>query len=493
MEDQKFISKKKIIALIVIGVLIVICIVLGITYSFMRPINETSSITSVSLNSCANITLTDTGESIDLENTYPMSRNRALQTTPYTFTVSSTCETYVGFNLYLATLNTNTLSDSSIHYIVTERGSKEALAEGILSEATNALNEFEDYEIDQLNNGIGGTYGNIYNIFNDNIPLQGEVSYDLYLYIDGTVTNETMGQIFRTGVAVKSYEREPDPTSLALDISLGNIIINEGSTSNTLYVSGGGLSEQVEIDNTLPIVITGTTEEYGIEVYGGTSNITLNNVSIVGNFPNGAFSLNNESVVNLNIENSNELYYREDFGLLVQNNSILIIDGNGILDVSGYGGIGGNYINGISNGSIIINGGTINASAISTGGSSRAAAAIGGEFKLIEINGGNITAIGSTNYPTGSGQGTWGAGIGSSFCDFGGGDIIINGGTIYAKGGAGAAGIGSGSTHTDEHIGEACAYTGQITISDNANITAIAGPSIGSPAPENIGSAGGGG
>lgn len=44
----------------------------------MIPINETSSITSVSLNSCANITLTDTGESIDLENTYPMSRNRAL-------------------------------------------------------------------------------------------------------------------------------------------------------------------------------------------------------------------------------------------------------------------------------------------------------------------------------------------------------------------------------------------------------------------------------
>ena len=136
-------SKKKIIALVVIGILIIICIVLGITYSFMKPINETSSITSVSLNSCANITLTDTGESIDLENSYPMSRNRALQTTPYTFSVSSTCETYVGFNLYLATLSSNALPDSSIHYMITEQGSKEALAEGILSEATNALSDFE--------------------------------------------------------------------------------------------------------------------------------------------------------------------------------------------------------------------------------------------------------------------------------------------------------------------------------------------------------------
>lgn len=53
-------SKKKIIALVVIGVLIVICIVLGITYAFMRPINDTSSITSVSLNSCAHIQILGT-------------------------------------------------------------------------------------------------------------------------------------------------------------------------------------------------------------------------------------------------------------------------------------------------------------------------------------------------------------------------------------------------------------------------------------------------
>ena len=56
----------KIILLSIISVLIIITIVLGITYSFMRPINETSSITSVNLESCANITLTDTGESINL-------------------------------------------------------------------------------------------------------------------------------------------------------------------------------------------------------------------------------------------------------------------------------------------------------------------------------------------------------------------------------------------------------------------------------------------
>ena len=198
----------KIILLSIISVLIIITIVLGITYSFMRPINETSSITSVNLESCANITLTDTGESINLSNSYPMTKNRAFETTPYTFTVSSTCPDSSGFNLYLATLNTNTLPDSSIHYIITEHGNKNVISEGILSEATNGLSDFEDYEIDQLNNGINGTYGSIYTLYNG--PLSDtEISYDLYLYIDESVTNETMGQTFSAGIAVKAGEYTP--------------------------------------------------------------------------------------------------------------------------------------------------------------------------------------------------------------------------------------------------------------------------------------------
>ena len=196
----------KIILLSIISVLIIITIVLGITYSFMRPINETSSITSVKLESCANITLTDTGESINLSNSYPMTKNRALQTTPYTFTVSSSCTDGSGFNLYLATLNTNTLSDSSIHYIITEHGNKNVITEGILSEATNGVSDFQDYELNELNNGINGTYGSIYRLHSSGINYNTEVTYDLYLYIDESVTNETMGQTFSAGLAVKASD-----------------------------------------------------------------------------------------------------------------------------------------------------------------------------------------------------------------------------------------------------------------------------------------------
>ena len=208
--------RTRIILLSVISILIVITIVLGITYSFMQANIDSSSVTEVSLSSCAKITLSDTGASINLNKTNPISKNRALQTTPYTFTVTSSCESYVGFNLYLATLNTNTLVDSSVHYIITRNGSKDILAEGILSEATNALSEFTSDDQNQLNVGINGTFGTIYKLYNDDIPLQGEVSYDLYLYIDSEVTDaSTMGKTFNAGIAVKSYDREADPATFA--------------------------------------------------------------------------------------------------------------------------------------------------------------------------------------------------------------------------------------------------------------------------------------
>ena len=194
----------RIILLCVIGVLIIITIVLGVTYSFMRPINETSSETKVSLNACANLTLKDTDTVVELSNSYPMSKNKALQTTPYTFTLTSSCGDRTAFSIYLATLNTNTLADNNIHYILTKGGTKEIITEGILSNATNALSEFNSYEQSELNTGINGTFSKIYKIYFNGISKDEEQVYDLYLYADESVTDSsTMNKTFKAGVAAK--------------------------------------------------------------------------------------------------------------------------------------------------------------------------------------------------------------------------------------------------------------------------------------------------
>ena len=201
----------RIIILSILAVLIVVVLSIGITTAFMKPVEQGGNLTEVSLSSCAKIKLTGTS-SVNLSNSYPMSRNRGLQTTPYSLTVTSYCDSYVGFNLYIATLNTNTLTDENIHYILTEKGSKTAVVEGILSSATDGSSDFSDTDKTELNTGLKGTYSKIYKIHNTTVALKGNKQYDLYLFVDESSTNTSMNKTFKAGVAVKAYDREKDQT-----------------------------------------------------------------------------------------------------------------------------------------------------------------------------------------------------------------------------------------------------------------------------------------
>ena len=204
-------KKTRLIIIGVLSIIIVILLSLGLTKAFMKPVEQGGNLTEISLESCAKIKLTGTS-SINLSSSYPMSRNRGLQTTPYSLTVTSYCDSYVGFNLYIATLNTNTLTDENIHYILTEKGSKTAVVEGILSSATDGSSDFSDTDKTELNTGLKGTYSKIYKIHNTTVALKGNKQYDLYLFVDESSTNTSMNKTFKAGVAVKAYDREKDQT-----------------------------------------------------------------------------------------------------------------------------------------------------------------------------------------------------------------------------------------------------------------------------------------
>ena len=204
-------KKTRLIIIGILSIIIVILLSLGLTKAFMKPVEQGGNLTEISLDSCAKIKLTGTS-SINLSSSYPMSRNRGLQTTPYSLTVTSYCDSYVGFNLYIATLNTNTLTDENIHYILTEKNSKNAVVEGILSSATDGSSDFSDTDKTELNTGLKGTYGSIYKIHNTTVALKGNKQYDLYLFVDESSTNTSMKKTFKAGVAVKAYDREKDQT-----------------------------------------------------------------------------------------------------------------------------------------------------------------------------------------------------------------------------------------------------------------------------------------
>lgn len=208
-------KKKKTILLLVIGILIIITLSLRVTYSYMKAKVEKGENTNITVSTCAKIQLKDNGNSINLENTYPMDDSMGLETKPYEFAISSTCEDYVGFNLYLTSLNDNQIEDSNIHFAITNKN-KTILSEGILNNQEKSENDFSTEELKELDIGIKGIHKNIYKILSKAMPLKGESTYQLYLWVDKDATNETMGKSFRVGLSIKSYERE---NNLAVDLS----------------------------------------------------------------------------------------------------------------------------------------------------------------------------------------------------------------------------------------------------------------------------------
>ena len=437
--------KKTTIITIIAGIVLTIILVIGSSYAmFYSESNFTNEMSYTS--GILDIELVDEegyNTDISLTNTLPKSDEEGRNSSPYRLKLRNNGDLTYTFDVKL--INTTTENSVDLNYV------KISINQG----AATTISELTD------------------NIIAKGVSLnpKEEITYDIRIWLDENTPNSEMGKNFQADISTYGVGSEYTPPEVfQLNISKGAITIDEGSDSTKLYINGGGLSEQTEIDNTLPIYITGSaTNNGGILVNSGTVNITLNNTNISG--ASGTFMIMSGANVNLTISGSNILnassgssISRTGNGIHVASGATLTINGTGILNATGAGsGIGGGYM--LAAGTIIINEGTINASSTATG------AGIGGYgIDLIEINGGNITA---TGYDYGTGL-EGGAGIGGCKEASITGWIRINGGTVYAKGGSGAAGIGGGGP-----MAMSCmlATAPNIEISDNANVTAINGGS----------------
>jgi hypothetical protein len=202
-------NNKKYILIGILSVIGVLILSIGLTYAFMQPILQENSVTDVTLQSCARLSLTNQTSSIALSGTnggYPMSKNRAFQNTPYSFKVTNSCADQTSYGIYIGTLSTNTLSiENNIHYIITTKGTKTIISEGIVTSSLNQYTAFTEQELSQYNSGIGGTVNAIYQLYSGTLASGVSAEYDLYLYVDSDVTGtDTMGKTFTAGLAVKA-------------------------------------------------------------------------------------------------------------------------------------------------------------------------------------------------------------------------------------------------------------------------------------------------
>ncbi len=214
-----------------------------------------------------------------------------------------------------------------------------------------------------------------------------------------------------TAVPTPEPEPEKPETTLTLDLSEGNILIEEDG-----YTIGDG--EKQSYTGAYTISGNSTVTANSITISGGTHTIVLDNV-VITTIAGSPIALTNEAKVNLQLSGTTTLNSPAKKACIeVPKGCELSLSGTGkLFAISGQ-----------------------SAAAIGASGSDKEADA--GTLGKIVIYSGTIVAKGGRN----------GAGIGDGQCGHGGGKIIVYGGDIYAQSGGNGAGIGAGGSEAKTDV-----------------------------------------
>lgn len=114
-------KKRHKIMLIVVGILLSIILLIGLSYAFyIFSVSQSSS--NVVRTDCFEITYTD-GNAINLMNTIPLTEEDAIELEPYTFTIHNVCNQAVSYNINLEILDSTTMNLGAVRYKIDENDS----------------------------------------------------------------------------------------------------------------------------------------------------------------------------------------------------------------------------------------------------------------------------------------------------------------------------------------------------------------------------------
>ena len=101
--------KKKNILFISVSLVLILLLGIGISYS-MWNITTSQDTTNTAYTKCFDVSITSQKNSIDLENTYPISDEKGKKLTPFSFTITNTCDIFASYTVNLESLKNTTLN-----------------------------------------------------------------------------------------------------------------------------------------------------------------------------------------------------------------------------------------------------------------------------------------------------------------------------------------------------------------------------------------------
>ena len=242
-------KKKKIILIIVI--LLVMMTVIGVSYAYWL-LTFSSHNPSKLVTSCLNLSLTNEKNDINLTKAYPISDTEGKKLTPYSFTITNTCDLFLSYTVNLEVLNESTMPYKYIKAMVN-------------NEAITKLKDLEDTQT-TLDNASSSKV-----LFKGTLGSGDSADYNIRLWMDEDVTindTDSMNTTFLSKVTIGAQRSTYIPSEQGYTTLANAILANEYQTTPEISKQKIAAKQAVDFSKPAPRLVW---SEYTDTNLGSTS------------------------------------------------------------------------------------------------------------------------------------------------------------------------------------------------------------------------------
>ena len=227
--------KKKII-LPVIAILCIALVFVGISYAYWH-FTYIGDKTNIGKSKCLSIELTNQKNEINLTNTYPISDEEGKKLTPYSFTMTNTCDTFISYDVNLEMLEGTTMNSKYMAVMINNE--KKELLSNLDSTGTVITGSTESRKL-----ASGSLSG------------EDSVDYTLRLWMDESVTinDDAMNKNFTSKIVVTAQPSNYSPKVAGYDTLHDAILANEYQTTPEQAIEKIQAKGKPDLSKTAPII-----------------------------------------------------------------------------------------------------------------------------------------------------------------------------------------------------------------------------------------------
>ena len=227
--------KNKKIKILTISILCILTITIGLSYGYYL-LNKVQENNNIAGSKCFNLEFTNEKNAISLDKMYPISDEEGRKLTPYSFTITNTCDMLAGYTVNMEMLEGTTLNSKYLDVMVN-------------NEQIKLLTNYES-----TNTVItGSTESRI--LAKGTLAYNDSVDYTVRFWMDKDVEDtESMNKLFKSKIVISATPSSWNPKDAGYDTLHDAILANEYQTTPADALKKIEAKGEPDLSQTAPVI-----------------------------------------------------------------------------------------------------------------------------------------------------------------------------------------------------------------------------------------------